>query len=317
MKQVLVTGSAGFVGRVLTDVLEREGFQVWGIDQHPDSTEPQRERNITIDLKNRSEVVSILDKIGPRFIVHLAAQSSAGQSFADPHFTIVNNLLPVLHILDYLRTNDADVRLLVVGSAEVYGPVAKQDLPLKETHEANPASPYALSKWLQEECCRQYASLYDIDVVMTRSFNHTGPGQRDTFVLPSFAKQIVEIKEGLREPRVRVGNIDMRRDFSDVKDVCKAYTLLLREGKRGRIYNVCSGVSHSLRDLLEALASMAHVDIEIDVDAERTRSVDIDELCGDNRRIASDTGWTTKTPIEETLRSLLDYWSESIARLGH
>jgi GDP-4-dehydro-6-deoxy-D-mannose reductase len=216
-------------------------------------------------------------------------------------------------MLEYLRTNTGTpIRLLAVGSADVYGPVDDQSLPLVESRLPNPPSPYALSKLLQEQCCSQYALLYDVDVVMTRSFNHTGAGQTDTFVLSSFARQIAEIKAGTRDATVRVGNVDVRRDFTDVRDVCRAYTLLLEKGRRGRIYNVCSGVSHSLRELLEKLAEIAGIEIKIEVDKSCLRAVDIPELYGDNTRLATDTDWRPEIPIEDTLAALLHYWSQSL-----
>lgn len=308
MKRVLVTGSGGFVGRLLSSMLEEAGHEVWGVDR----VEGPSERTLTCDLRDRESVTRVLDKVQPRFIVHLAAQSSAGRSFDEPHFTLESNLLPVLHVLEYLRSSSLNARLLAVGTADVYGRVSKEQLPLTEEQVSAPASPYALSKWFQEQCCSHFAALYDVDVVMTRSFNHTGAGQTDTFVLPSFARQIVEIKSGLREARVGVGNIEIKRDFSDVNDVCTAYMKLLNDGKRGVVYNVCSGSAFSLRKLLEQLASIAGVDIEIHVDESRVRAVDIPELYGSHQRITSDTGWTPSTPMETTLRSLLDYWADQM-----
>ena len=217
-------------------------------------------------------------------------------------------MLPVLNILEYLRMHGTGARLLAVGSSEVYGPVDASALPLVETRTPNPVSPYALSKLMQEQLCLQYAGLYDIDVVLTRSFNHTGPGQAETFVLPSFARQIVEIKRGEHARKIKVGNIDIRRDFLDVSDVCRAYISLLRRGRRGGVYNVCSGTSYSLRELLEKLAAIAGLEIGIEVDTERVRPVDIEELRGDNTRIVSDTGWSAQVSIDQTMASLLDHW---------
>jgi GDP-4-dehydro-6-deoxy-D-mannose reductase len=314
VKRVLVTGSGGFVGRVLSEVLEADGCDVVGADRR-ESTAGRFARTFVVDLCDQKAVDKLLEDAHPDYIVHLAAQSSAGRSFTEPRETIQHNVLPVLHTLEYLRQNPkVGTRLLAIGSAEVYGPVGSQSLPRVESQAPNPPSPYALSKLLQEQCCRLYASLYDVDVVMTRSFNHTGAGQTDTFVLSSFAKQIAEIKGGMREAKVRVGNVEVRRDFSDVRDVCRAYALLLDKGRSGVIYNVCSGASHSLRELLEKLAKLAGVEIEIEVDERRVRAVDIAELCGDNSRIAADTGWKTEISIEETLAALLHHWSKNIER---
>lgn len=314
MKRLLVTGSRGFVGRALTAALEAEGFEVWGVDRDHD---PETDRVLAADLCDREAVTSVLDRVRPGYIVHLAAQSSAGRSFEDPHFTIRNNVLPALNILEYLRENGgAGTRLLAVGSAEIYGPVATGDLPLVEDRVPRPVSPYALGKLFQEQCCEQYGSLYGLDVVMTRSFNHTGTGQRDTFVLPSFARQIIDIKNGRRSRHVGVGNVEVRRDFLDVRDVCRAYARLLESGQRGTVYNVCSGAAYSLRELLERLAALAGVTVEIRAETDRIRPMDIPELRGDNRRIAADTGWAPSIPIDEMLRTLLDYWSSKGASPG-
>ena len=310
MKKVLVTGSGGFVGRVLTSTLQANGYEIWGVDRRPDP-DGAPDRMITADLNDKKAVDKVLDDIQPDSIVHLAAQASAGQSFDEPHFTIQNNLLPVLHILESLRLSGASTRLLVVGSAEVYGPVIADELPLSEAHAPNPVSPYALSKWLQEQCCTQYAARYGTDVVMTRSFNHTGAGQSDTFALPSFARQIVDIKKGKGEPEVAVGNIEVRRDFLDVRDVCRAYQLLLERGKSGAVYNVCSGISWSLRDMLRKLAKFAGVDVTFRVDEGRMRPVDIEDLRGDNTNLITDTGWERLKSIDDMLQALIEYWSEN------
>jgi GDP-4-dehydro-6-deoxy-D-mannose reductase len=298
VKRVLVTGAIGFVGRVLSESLLEAADE-------PVETE-------VCDLESRGEVEALLDAISPEWIVHLAAQSSAGRSFAEPHSTIRNNVLPALHLVEYLRENNSTARLLAVGSADVYGPVTPDALPIVESQPPNPVNPYALSKWMQEETCRQYATTYDVDVILPRSFNHTGGGQSDTFVLSSFARQVTEIRLGQRDNHVRVGNIEVTRDFSDVRDICSAYRSLLEKGKRGVIYNVCSGESYSLRQLLEKLAELADVDIRIEVDPDRVRPADMKELCGDNSLIRKDTGWKPEIPIEETLKSLLDYWSDEV-----
>lgn len=306
MKRALVTGSSGFVGGVLAAVLEADGFDVWGVDHKNPSVASQH--HVVADLTEPGAVRAVLDDVRPDVIAHLAAQSSAGRSFEEPAVTIQQNVLPAIHLLEYVRTHDKATRLLVVGSSEVYGPVDVSDMPIAETRPPNPVSPYALSKTMQEDVSRHYAALYDIDVVITRSFNHTGAGQADTFVLPSFARQITEIKRGTRPPRVHVGNIEAKRDFLDVRDVCRAYAALLRTGKRGAVYNVCSGTAYSLRELLEKLAAIAGVEIEIEVERDRMRPADIPELRGDNTRLKTDTGWQPEVTIDQTLSSLLNHW---------
>ncbi len=316
MSRVLVTGCEGFVGPYVVDALARGGHEVWGTDIKETSRRLEDARYAVADLCDQRAAKALLEEIEPDAVVHLAAQSSAARSFGEPFVTVTQNLLPVLSLLEYARTRAGGMRILAVGSADIYGPVNPSDIPLKETLPPNPVNPYALSKVFQERCCVQYASLYGIQAVMTRSFNHTGSGQRDIFVLPSFARQVIEIKKGLREPVVTVGNVDVRRDFSDVRDVVAAYALLLERGRPGEMYNVCSGESHSLRDLLGTLCALAGVGPEIRVDPERIRPVDMEELRGDKSKIVSDTGWEAKFTIEDTMKSLLDFWEEEIGSGG-
>jgi len=316
VKRVLITGSGGFVGRILVDATADRGFEVWGADRAP-SESFSGERQLSVDLTNETAVGKLLDQAQPDAIVHLAGQASVHRSFEEPIETILNNTLPILYILDRLRAGPGTCRLLTVGSADEYGPVASPDLlPLREEGPVEPNNPYALAKSIQNQYCGGYATLYGLDVVMTRSFNHTGAGQRDTFVLPSFARQVAEIKLGRREPVIRVGNLDVKREFLDVRDVCDAYLALLERGRRGETYNVCSGISYGLRDMLERLCAIAGVEVTIEVDPERLRPVDTPELRGDPAKIESDTEWRAKTPIEDTLRSLVEYWEGVVGTEG-
>lgn len=311
MERVLVTGCGGFVGRYLVEALAQSNYDVYGVDRKDHVEWIKDKKYHACDLTDQSTVVDLLNKVQPRHIVHLAAQSSAGRSFAEPHLTLHTNVTPILHLLEYLRTSESSLRLLSVGSADVYGVVDESAMPLQESLPPQPTNPYSLSKTIQEMCCARYAELYDVDVVSTRSFNHTGAGQRTTFVLPSFAEQILEIRNGERDAVVKVGNVEPKRDFSDVRDVCRAYVLLLEKGKRGEIYNVCSNVSYSIRSLLEKLASLAGVSIELQVDPERLRKVEMMELRGDYGKLAMDTGWAPEISIDDTLRSLLGIGSSS------
>jgi GDP-4-dehydro-6-deoxy-D-mannose reductase len=202
--------------------------------------------------------------------------------------------------------------VLLVGSADEYGISELERMPIPETHTVSPTSPYALAKSIQNQYGVMFRALYGVDTVMTRSFNHTGPGQRDDFVLPNFARQVAEIKRGKREPVMSVGDLDVRRDFLDVRDVCDAYVALLMKGRSGETYNVCSGSSYRIRDLLEKMCALAGVEVTIKVDKARLRPVDMRELRGDPSKIREHTGWTAKLPIEDTLQSMLDDWDRKL-----
>jgi GDP-4-dehydro-6-deoxy-D-mannose reductase len=316
MKRVVVTGCGGFVGPYVTSVLAARGYEVWGVDVKEDVDDPSISRYVSCDLIDRAAVDALMGTVAPQAIVHLAAQSSAGKSLSEPFATLTRNILPVLNVLEFGRTAGKGVRILAVGSGDVYGAAAPEDLPLAETHPLRPANPYALSKAIQEQVCAHYAGCYGVDVVMTRSFNHTGAGQRDVFVLPSFARQVTEIKLGLREPRIDVGDLDLKRDFTDVRDVAEAYAVLLEKGARGEIYNVCSGVSYGLRALLEKMCAAARVAPEIRVEQTRIRPVEARDVRGDPAKIERDTGWRARTPIEATLESLLDDWKGRLTGAG-
>jgi GDP-4-dehydro-6-deoxy-D-mannose reductase len=293
-------------------MLRDEGFEVWGLDKKSAMGSFPGKEYIPFDLSEGKSIGRLLSDVKPSFIIHLAAQSSAGQSIHEPLRTIRSNILPTLYIMDAMRSRSLSARLLAIGSAEEYGPVEGEGVRLKETQASNPVNPYALSKVLQNQCCRSYAALYNVDVVITRSFNHTGPGQEEIFVLPSFTRQIIEIKRGLRPPVIEVGDLDVKRDFLDVRDAARAYIALMREGKRGEVYNVCAGTSYNLKTLLDSLCERAGITVDVQVKEERIRPVDTRELLGDNSKIKSDTGWEPKIPIEETLESLLRFWEKEI-----
>jgi len=314
LARVLITGCAGFVGRTLAARMSAGGYEVWGVDRLPEATDFGGREYLTSDLTDAEEVAGLIARAAPAAIVHLAALSSVRQSFDAPRETIVANTLPGLNILGALRAGPGGIRLLAVGSADEYGVIGAEDLPITEDKPVRPESPYALGKAIQNQCCRAFASLYGTDVVITRSFNHTGAGQRDVFVLPAFARQICEIRLGRREPVIEVGNLDVRRDFTDVRDVCDAYVALLEKGRKGEVYNVCSGVSHNLRDLLERMCELAECKVEIRVDPARLRPVDVPELRGDHTRITRETGWQPRIDIEDTLQSLIDDWTRRIER---
>jgi len=308
MERALVTGCNGFVGRALVERLAGGGFEVWGADRVPAPAGFRGTSCLTGDLADAAFVARVVEAAKPDCVVHLAAQASVRQSFDEPVATLADSTLPALHLLNNMRVTGSQARVLLVGSADEYGTVAPEHLPLTESTEVNPESPYALAKSIQHQYGRMFARLYGVDAVMTRSFNHTGPGQRDAFVLSNFARQVAEIRRGRHAPVIDVGNLEVRRDFLDVRDVCDAYVVLLKRGRSGETYNVCSGRSYRIRDLLDQLCALAGVAVKIHVDQARLRPVDMPELRGDPAKMAEHTGWTARIPIEETLQSLLDYW---------
>lgn len=314
MERALVTGCNGFVGRALLGRLTSAGYEVWGVDRSDADPAFKGKRYVQGDLMDAAFVADMLNEAMPACVVHLAAQSSVAKSFDEPAPTLRDGTAPALHILEHARTAKSGMRVLLIGSADEYGAVSPAQIPVREDTLAQPESPYALAKAIQNQYGRMYAKLYRVDAVMTRSFNHTGPGQREAFVLSSFAKQVAEIRRGLREAEIEVGNLDVCRDFMDVRDVCDAYVVLLMKGRMGETYNVCSGQSYRVGDLLRELCALAGTHVAIRVDVSRLRPVDTLELRGDPSKMSSHTGWKAKTPIQETLKALLDYWDGELGR---
>jgi GDP-4-dehydro-6-deoxy-D-mannose reductase len=289
------------------------GYEVRGVDRTESCDVLDAGAYLSGDLRDPGFVAEAMGTTELDCIVHLAAQSSVRRSFDEPVSTLSDGTLPALHILNHLRESGAKTRVLLVGSADEYGVVPADEMPIAETHAVNPASPYALAKSVQNQFGAMFTTLYGVDTVMTRSFNHTGPGQRDDFVLSNFARQVAEIKRGRHEPVIDVGDLEIRRDFLDVRDVCDAYVVLLKKGRSGETYNVCSGNSYRIRDLLDRICALAGVTVQVRVDQARIRPVDMPDLRGDGTKIHDHTGWRAKLDINETLKAMLEDWDHKIA----
>jgi GDP-4-dehydro-6-deoxy-D-mannose reductase len=252
-------------------------------------------------------VQNIIAEIKPDLIFHLAAQSSVEKSFKQPELTYKINVEGTNNIFASLINCNIKPRVLIVSSADVYGTPDK--LPITEEAELHPSSPYAESRVEQEQISRRYYEEYGIPVIIARSFHHTGPGQRAEFVCSNFAKQISEIEKGA-QPIIKVGNLQIKRDFSDVRDVVEAYRLLMEKGAAGEIYNVCSGKSYALREVLDILIKMTSISVKIEQEASRTRKHDAPDWRGDNSKLLA-LGWNPSIPFETTLKDLLDYWRKN------
>jgi GDP-4-dehydro-6-deoxy-D-mannose reductase len=303
-----ITGIEGFVGHYLAHELSAAGWKVSG-SYFDDKSAAGLEgcRLFPLDLAGGGDIDKTLADTESDIVYHLAAQSSAALSFRNPRLTFEVNVIGTVNLLEAVRRLGKKPRFILVSSCEVYGPNPDQR-PLEESRPFNPKSPYAVSKAAQELVCRQYLESWDLDVVFIRPFPHLGPGQSDNFALPSFARQIAEIEAGKMEPVVRVGNLEARRDFSDVRDVVRAYRLLGEKGRSGQAYNVCTGRAVSVREALEAMLAMSRVSIKIEQDPERLRPSDTPLLLGNNRKLVEETGWAPEHRIEDSLRNLLDYW---------
>lgn len=295
--RVLVTGGRGFVGRWLIDYLEAAGDTVQGLDAETDVTDA-------------AAVKEAVAGWAPEAICHLAAQASVGASWDDQAATYRVNTGGTLNVLHAALACSRHPRVLVVSSAEVYGRVSPEDLPIREDHPLAPVSPYAASKAAAEIVGLQFWHGGGLEVVRVRPFNHTGPGQRTDFVVPALAQQIARAaRAGARS--LRTGNLEARRDLTDVRDVVRAYRDLLAEGTPGEVYNVCRGSSISIREVAERLLALAGVDIPIEIDPARFRPTDIPELRGDPARLEKAISWTPEIPMDTTLFDVLAYWKRA------
>jgi GDP-4-dehydro-6-deoxy-D-mannose reductase len=293
--RVLVTGASGFVGHWLTAHLQSRGDEVTGLDAE-------------VDLRKAGELTDAVTAAEPDGICHLAAQSSVPASWSDPVTTYEVNTIGTSNLLSAALACSRRPRVVIVSSSEVYGRVRLSDLPLREDQPLAPVTPYAASKAAAEMVALQAGLGSGLDVVRARPFNHTGPGQRTDFVVPALAQQVAQaVRSGARS--LRTGNLDVRRDLTDVRDVVRAYRDLLVDGTPGEVYNVCRGESVSIRDVAARLLALAGVDIPIEIDPERVRPVDLPELRGDGSRLEKATGWMPEIPLDQTLTDVLDYWA--------
>lgn len=316
-ERALITGAEGFVGGHLAALLNEQGVEVLGLGlRSPRDAVWADCRFEVCDVLDREAVFHHVGEFRPGYVFHLAAQSSVRRSWEEPGRTYEVALRGQGNVLDAVREAGLDAVFHVACSAEEYGWVEEGELPLGEEHPLRPASPYALSKVIQEYHALFSHRAYGTRVVVTRAFNIIGPGQSPDFVASDFARQIAEVEAGRREPVIRVGNLDARRDFSDVRDLVGVFWLLVRKGVSGEVYNVCSGRDRSIREVLDILLSLAKVSIKVEVDPGKLRRADIPALRGDNRKLREATGWSPVVPLEHTLGDLLEWWRAELAAEG-
>jgi len=312
--RVLITGATGFVGQHLVRALEEEdpsAFEVFGT-AFP-QTPPPSERNLfSLDLRSEQDVRRLMAEVRPDWVFHLAAVSNVRNSWQMRSETIETNVLGTQNLLEAVRQAVPAARMLFISSADVYAVAVSPADVLSEESPVRADSPYAYSKAAGEMLCGFYERVEDIDIVIARPFPHTGPGQTADFVCSDWAHQLVQIERGESAPVIKVGNLKIRRDFCDVRDVVRVYILLLRKGRRGEVYNVCSGKSIPLGEILDFLVKESAVtnSVCIEVDPAKLRKDDAPWLVGSNRKIRIDTGWSPGISIDQTLRDLLIFWRQ-------
>lgn len=309
MQRILITGGTGFVGSYLVRFLKSPGTKVIVVS----SEEPKvREADVDYckaDIRNLDEIQAVFRGAKPNRVFHLAGVSSVARSWDNPRLAFDVNVVGSYNVFETALRLPSPPKILNISTSQVY---AHSSPPLTETSSQAPDNPYAATKAMAELLMVLYKKCTNGGVITARAFNHTGPGQSPEFVLPSFAKQFAEIEAGLYPPVLKVGNINVKRDFTDVRDVVAAYSELLDKGTAGEIYNVCSGRAVLLADIVTLLQKNCNVAVKIEVEANRVRSSDVPALVGDPRKLQTTTGWSPKIPLETTLKDLQDYWRAAV-----
>ncbi|MFQ5791895.1 MAG: GDP-mannose 4,6-dehydratase [Acidobacteriota bacterium] len=317
--RVLITGITGFAGSHLADYVlanhphaEIHGIMRWR--SRTENIETIRHR-ITLhecDLRDATSVKQLMGRVRPEKIFHLAAQSFVPSSWNAPAESLTTNILGELNIFEAVRELQIDPWIQIACSSEEYGLVHEDELPIKETNPLRPLSPYAVSKVGQDYLGYQYFKSFGLKVVRTRGFNHDGPRRGDVFVSSSFAKQLVEVEKGVKPPVIKVGNLEAKRDFSDVRDIVRGYWLALEHCEPGEEYNICSGKAYSIQEVLDRLIRLSGVEVRVERDPARLRPSDVPVLLGDNTKFHKATGWRPAIPYEQTLKDMLDYWRDRV-----
>ena len=338
--RVLVTGVTGMAGSHLAEyLLAQEDLEVYGIyrwrsrvdnlddlkkagkvniitggleSMLHDRTDPTRLNLIEADITDSFSIKWVVGAVKPDRVFHLAAQSYVHASWGAPAETLHTNIIGEVNLLEAVRSAQIDPIIQIAGSSEEYGLVLPDELPVRETNHLRPLSPYGVSKVTQEMLAYQYYMSYGLKSIVTRAFNHEGPRRGEVFVTSNFAKQIAEVEKGLKPPVIYVGDLSSVRDWSDVRDVIRAYWLATEKGHPGEVYNIGSGVGREVQEMLDILLSMSNVEIRIETDHARLRPSDVKVLVCDCTRFRTLTGWEPEITFQQTMQDLLDYWRERV-----
>jgi len=314
--RILITGATGFVGTHLRRyLLQNTAWDIVGTsypDAPPTPLDAQREHLMGLDLRDKNATFSTLELHSPDYIIHLAAQSHVPTAYKDPWGTLDNNIRGQLHLLEGCLTYKLKPRILVIGSGEEYGRATAEELPFTEAHPLRPENPYSVSKVAQDVMGYQYFISFGLPVIRMRPFNHVGPGQSPRFVLSAFASQVAKIEAGEQEPIMYVGNLTPARDFTDVRDVVRAYHLALLHGTPGAAYNVASGTPRTIQSLLDGLLALSTADIKVERDPDRYRPADVPIIYGSAVKLHQDTGWEPRIAFEQTVADVLEEWRGNV-----
>lgn len=314
--KALIIGAAGFVGGYLIRELSAADWEVHATCL-PNEKISEECPSYPLDIMKKEDISALLDEITPDIVYHLAAQSSVSVSWKKPQLTAEINVIGTINVLEALReAKKQDIRTVLIGSGEEYGYIRQGACPLSESEPLNPGNIYAATKACQGMLGEIYARAYKMDIIMVRAFNHSGPKQSNIFVISDFCRQIAEIEKGMKEPVISVGNLSAKRDFTDVRDVVRAYRLLGEKGKSGTVYNVGRGRAVEIQFILDTALSFAKCGIEVKQDPNRMRASDIPLIEPDVSRILADTGWSAQITMEQTVEDTLNYWRKKLMSYG-
>jgi len=311
LKQIkaLIIGGAGFVGNYLIDHLVDElNWDIYVTKMAREKLDNDKAKVYDLDILNKIQITEVLVAVRPDYIFHLAAQSSVSLSWANPGITIDVNIKGSVNVMDAIREVDYKPRMLFIGSGEEYGHIKPEESPIVEENAVRPGNIYAATKVCQNMIGKIYADAYDMDIMMVRAFNHIGPNQAPIFVVADFCKQVADIERGEKEPVIFTGNLTVKRDFTDVRDVVRAYGMLIQKGQKGETYNIGSGNAIAIQEILERILKFSKVEIKIEVDLDKLRPVDVPIIEANTDKVRLCTGWTPKISLDTTLLETLDYW---------
>lgn len=303
MKKALVFGAGGFAGGHLVDELVKNKYEVYGCSRYGKMNDKRFAGSMVCDIMDADRVKTVIAEVNPDYIVNMAGISSVGLSWKIPQTTVDVNAVGPINILETVRETNPDCHILFIGSSEEYAPKAE---PIAENDNLDANNPYGISKVMLERFVTLYREHYRMKVHYVRAFNHTGIGQADTFVIPSWCKQVAEISTSGKPGTIKVGNLNVARDFSDVRDVVRAYRMVLESDDCSQIYNICSGKATSLKSILEYITSLSEQPVDVDVNQKLIRPVENDIICGDHSKITNQLGWNPEIDIKDTIKELFD-----------